>query len=427
MPKSPSPPPSASSQGDHAERPERPYDIVVYGATGFTGRQATRYLAEHAPDGLRYAIAGRSRDKLTALAGELAAIRAPAGVIVADADDANAVHAMCGQTRVVLNTAGPFSRHGDTVVDGCAMRATDYVDITGETPWVRRLIDRHHQPAAAEGTRIIPFCGVDSVPSDLGALALVDHLRQTRGTGTVRVEAIFAARGGLNGGTLASGIAIAERGWLAEVGDPTLLDPPEARGEAEADPTRPRHHEGFGRWTAPFVMGPINTRVVRRSHALGRLAGAGYGERFTYQEYMDCGTGVTGAAMAAALTAAQVAFAPALATKPGRAIAERLGPAPGEGPSEKTMDGGFLRVRYLAEGEDGHRVGATLRAEGDPGNRVTVMMLCESALALALDHAALPKGGGVLTPATGIGLRLLDRLRAAGMSFEIVDPAPAAG
>ncbi|MCB9550404.1 MAG: saccharopine dehydrogenase NADP-binding domain-containing protein [Myxococcales bacterium] len=404
--------------------PTRSHDITVYGATGFTGRQAARYLAEHAPAGLRYAIAGRSAEKLRALTAELEAIRKPDGVVVADADDADAVHAMCGDTRVVLNTAGPFSRYGDNVVDGCVMRGADYVDITGETPWVRRLIDRHHRPAAAEGVRIIPFCGVDSVPSDIGALALVEHLRASRGTGTARVEAIFAARGGFNGGTLASAIAMGEQGLLDEVADPTLLDPAEARGEGEPDPKAPRRHAGFGRWVAPFVMGPINTRVVRRSHALARLAGQGYGERFGYQEYMDCGEGPGGVAMAAAVAGVQAVFTPVFATRAGRALAERLGPKPGEGPSEATMDGGFLRVRYRAEGEDGHRVAATLRCEGDPGNRVTVTMLCEAALALALDAEALPAAAGVLTPASGIGLRLLDRLRAAGMSFEVEDPAP---
>lgn len=402
--------------------PERPYDIVVYGATGFTGRQSARYLAERAPSSLRYAIAGRNPDKLAALRDELDAIRAPAGVIVADAADADAVHAMCAQTRVVLTTAGPFSRYGDAVVDGCVLAGTDYVDITGETPWVKRLIARHHRPAADNGARIVPFCGVDSIPSDLGALALVDHLRQTRGVGTARVEAIFAAKGGLNGGTLASAIAMGEQGWLAEVSDPDLLDPDAHDGAAEGDPLRPRYHDGFGRWLSPFVMGAINTRVVRRSHGLGALDGQGYGRDFTYQEYMDCGRGPKGALTAGAISAGLVAFASLFVTRPGRAVARKLGPAPGQGPSEQTMDGGFLRTRYRAEGDDGHLITATLHADGDPGNRVTVMMLCESALALALDRDDLPDGGGVLTPATGIGLRLLDRLRAAGMRFEIQDP-----
>lgn len=405
-----------------AQSTERPYDIVVYGATGFTGRQSARYLAEHAPSSLRYAIAGRNPDKLEAVRAELDALRAPDGVIVADATDPDAVHAMCAETRVVLTTAGPFSRYGDAVVDGCVLAGTDYVDITGETPWVKRLIARHHRPAAESGARIVPFCGVDSIPSDLGALALVDHLRQTRDVGTARVEAIFAAKGGLNGGTLASAIAMGEQGWLAEVADPNLLDPDAHDGAAESDPRRPRRHDGFGRWIAPFVMGPINTRVVRRSHGLGAIEGRGYGRGFAYQEFMDCGRGPKGALVAGAVSAGQIAFAPLFATAPGRAVAEKLGPAPGEGPSDQTMDGGFLRVRYRAEAEDGHLITATLHADGDPGNRVTVMMLCESALALALDGEDLPDAAGVLTPATGIGLRLLDRLRAAGMRFEIQDP-----
>ncbi len=395
---------------------KREFDVILYGATGFTGRQSADYFARNAPDGLRWAIAGRDPDKLDALAGALD--RAPDGVVVANGLDRDAVSAMCARTRVLSTTAGPFSRFGDLVVDACVFHGVDYVDITGESPWVRRLIDRHHDKAATDGTRIIPFCGFDSVPSDIGTLALVEHLRR-RGTATARVEAYFAGKGGFNGGTLASARAMGEQGWLGEVDDPSLLNPPERRPDphAEPDPQGPRRHEG--RWLAPFLMGPINTRVVRRSHALWAGRGKGYGPTFAYQEWMDCGRGAKGLAMAVGVGAGLAAVAPLMASDSGRALLARFGPDPGQGPDEATMDGGFVKTRYLGVGEDGGQIRATLFARGDPGNRVTVLMLCESALALALDGDRLPGGGGVLTPATGLGLRLLERIRAAGVQFDI--------
>lgn len=393
-----------------------PYDVTLYGATGFTGRQAARYFARHAPPTLRWAIAGRDPDKLSELAARLD--RAPDGVVVANALDPDAIDRMCAQTRVVLSTAGPFSRYGDHVVAACVAHGTGYVDITGETPWVRRLIDRHHAQAAQDGTRIVPFCGFDSVPSDIGALALVEHLRR-RGTGTARVEAYFSGKGGFNGGTLASAVALGESGDLDEVEDPSLLNPEGRRPDPQAEPDPAGPRSARGRWLAPFGMGPINTRVVRRSRALAAERGADYGPQFSYQEWMDCGRGLKGMAVAAAVGAAMAAFTPLVGSDSGRKLLTRFGPEPGQGPSEEAMDGGFTRARYHAVGDDGSVVEAELFVEGDPGNRATVLMLCEAALALALDAESLPPGGGVLTPASGIGLRLLERLVLAGVRFEV--------
>lgn len=395
---------------------KRDFDVILYGATGFTGRQTAHYFARNAPEGLRWAIAGRSRDKLDALMTEIGG--AADGVVVANAHDRDAVGAMVARTRVLSTTAGPFSRYGDHVVDACVFHRADYVDITGESPWVRRVIDRHHEKAAEDGTRIIPFCGFDSVPSDIGTLALVEHLRAL-GTTTARVEAYFTGKGGFNGGTLASARAMGELGWLDEVDDPSLLNPADRRPDpyAEPDPEGPRNADG--RWLAPFLMGPINTRVVRRSHALWSARDAAYGPTFAYQEWMDCGKGLKGMAMATAIGAGLAAAAPLMASDSGRKLLARFGPDPGDGPSEATMDSGFTQARYRATGDDGSTARARLQVQGDPGNRATVLFLCESALALALDRDALPAGGGVLTPATGLGLPLLARLKAAGVTFEI--------
>lgn len=397
-----------------------PYDIVLYGATGFTGRQCARHLATHA-DGLKWAIAGRSRSKLEALAAEVA----PTGVIVADSTDAAAVDAMVQQARVICTTAGPFARYGTPVVEACVAHGVDYVDITGETPWVRDLIDRFHDTAALGGTRIVPFCGFDSVPSDLGALYVVEQLRQ-RGTTTRRISASFTAKGGLNGGTLDSALTMAESGEARRMADPLLLNPRDRQSDAERKRSRDLRSVIYDPdrdvWLTPFIMAQINTRVVRRSNALfAEYDGQPYGPRFTYHEAME----MKGKAKAYGVGLGLAAVEKLLRKRWGRSLLRRVGPDPGQGPSDATMDGGFTRVRLVGSGDDGQKVLATLQSQGDPGNRVTVKILCESALMLAQStRSTLPGGpsrGGVLTPATALGLGLLDRLEAVGFRLSIQD------
>jgi len=398
----------------------RPFDVVLYGATGFVGRQTARYFAEQAA-GLRWAVAGRSATKLDALrAGFIAA--AP-GVIVADAGDAAALDALAAQTRVVLSTAGPFARYGSELVAACVRRGTHYVDITGETPWVRQLIDRHHAAAAKSGTRIVPGCGFDSVPSDLGAWLVASALRDRHGQRCTSVKACFRVRGGLNGGTAASMLNALDEGVQGQVDDPFLLNP---AGTAPADAASHRDPAGalrdadFDAWLAPFVMGPINTRVVRRSAAL--LAGSGlYAADFHYQEYARIGRGASGALTATAVAVGMAAGRSAMALAPLRRVAARFMPAPGEGPSERAMNSGSFRCELFGVGERGSVQRGRIAGRGDPGNRATTVFVCESALALALDAKRLPGGarfGGVLTPATALGAVLAERLRAAGMNVE---------
>jgi short subunit dehydrogenase-like uncharacterized protein len=409
--------------------PPREFDVVLYGATGFTGRQSAAYFAAHAPAGLRWALAGRNAEALARIAsGVPAADGAPRDVVVCDAHDAEACRALAARTRVLLTTVGPYAVHGNDLVDACVAEGTHYVDITGETAWVRDLIDRHHDTAAARGTRIVPCCGFDSVPSDLGALIAVDHLRRAHGVGTRRVKGFHRGRGGVNGGTIASFLAMNETGGAERMRDPVLLNPPGLRGrdrpEAEPDPVLPRRDTDVHAFAAPFVMGPINTRVARRSAALAELAQAPYGEGFRYQEYWK-GSGPLGLLETASLAWGTALFSLLARLGPARRALGRLLPAPGEGPDEKTMDSGFFRLEIVAEGEDGRRIGVVLSDDGDPGNRATVKMLCESALALALESDALPGGaaaGGVLTPASALGLVLRRRLEAAGMRIEVRDP-----
>jgi short subunit dehydrogenase-like uncharacterized protein len=387
--------------------------ITVYGATGFTGRQASVYLAK---TGVPLAIAGRSRAKLEALAGTLGR---EVRVIVADADDPASIDAMVAQSRVIASFAGPFQRYSDAVVAACVARKVDYVDITGESAWVRTLIDRFHDRAAADGTKIVPFCGFDSVPSDLGAWAVVDWIRRTWQQPTAHISASYAVRGGgWNGGTIASALLMGETG--AKIGDPALLNPPDRRTAADRRPDRTSTtwDEHRKRYLAPFVMASVNTRVVRRSAALSAAYGEPYGDGFAYDEAMEVKRKLVGVGIGVGLAA----FFRLVRTAPGRSLVRKFTPAPGEGPSEAVMDAGAIRVRFVAAAADGREADGTFAAEGDAGNRVTVRICCECALALALQRDALPGGsarGGILTSATAFGPVLADRLRAVGTTIEV--------
>jgi short subunit dehydrogenase-like uncharacterized protein len=394
---------------------DRKYDLVLYGASGFTGRQTVEYSKRFAPAGLRWAIAGRSRSKLDGVNV------AGADVLLADAQDDNALDSLARQTRVIASTAGPFGLYGTKLVDACVRNRTHYCDITGETPWIRRVIDRHHAQAAADGTRIVPGCGFDSIPSDFGAWLTCRHMQDTRHSEASSVSAYFRVGGGINGGTVASLFHMLETNQLVVARDPFLLDPDPAAHTAEergrnADPTGVRYDADLKKWVGPFLMGSINTRVVRRTQAL-------LGTRFDYQEYSRYGSSRT----ARTVMIGGKVFESIAASGFGRRILKRLLPKPGEGPSEKVMNEGFFECEFIATDRSGGRVRGVLKGKGDAGNRITVKCLCESAFLLANFNIGSTKvkpyaGGGVLTPVTGLGEDLVVRLAKAGIAFEIVEP-----
>jgi short subunit dehydrogenase-like uncharacterized protein len=391
---------------------DRKYDLVLYGASGFTGRQTVVYCKQFAPAGLRWAIAGRNRSKLDG-------VNVGADVLVADAQDDNALDSLARQTRVIASTAGPFGLYGTKLVDACVRNRTHYCDITGETPWIRRQIDRHHVQAAADGTRIVPGCGFDSIPSDFGAWLTCRHMQDTRHSEASSVSAYFRVGGGINGGTLASLFHMLETNQLVVARDPFLLDPDPAAHTAEergrnADPTGVRYDADLKKWVGPFLMGSINTRVVRRTQSL-------LGRRFEYQEYSRYGSSRT----ARTVMIGGKVFESIAASGFGRRILKRLLPKPGEGPSEKVMNEGFFECEFIATDKSGGRVRGVLKGQGDAGNRITVKCLCESAFLLASIENTKVKpyaGGGVLTPVTGLGEDLVARLSKAGITFNIVEP-----
>ncbi|MGY1883726.1 saccharopine dehydrogenase family protein [Blastococcus sp. SYSU DS0753] len=403
----------------------RTYDLVVYGATGFVGRLLAAYLAEHAPEGTRIALAGRSRRRLEEVRDALPAAGRDWALVEADSTDPASLTALAGSTRVLVTTVGPYARYGLPVVEACARAGTHYADLTGEVLFVRDAIERCDAVARETGARLVHACGYDSVPSDLSVL-LLGRRAAADGAGGLRdVQLVATARGGLSGGTIdsmrAQVEAMQENPSLRRVvGDPFGLSPDRA-----AEPDTPQPLDGAlprrtddGRWTAAFVMAPFNTRIVRRSNA---LQGWAYGRDMRYGEVMGVGRGPLGAVAAAGVSAGLVATVSAMSLAPTRAVLDRVLPAPGTGPSEAVRRKGWFRMVVDATTESGRRYRATAAGSGDPGYAATAVMLGEAALALALDGERLPDRAGSLTPATALGEVLVERLRAEGHTYEVTE------
>lgn len=408
----------------------REFDVVLWGASGYTGRLVAEYLAT-APSAraVRWAIAGRDRERLEAVRAELGSAAPP--VLVGDAADRPSLAAIASRARVVCTTVGPYARYGGDLVAACVASGTHYCDLTGEVPWIRRMIDAHHDQARERGARIVHCCGFDSIPSDLGVLMLHEAMKE-RGRRIARVDAFFGeTRGGFSGGTIASLLGVLDeaqrdRGARRVLADPYGLDPlPRQGGPDGPDRRGVGYDDRLDRFTAPFVMSAINTRIVRRSNALTDYR---YGRDFRYTERMSLPPGFRGLAGAAAVTATLGGFVAAMRVPAlRRLIAPRL-PAPGQGPTPEQRAAGYFVLRLLGEAEpERGGAGGPLRLLGrvedrrDPGYGSTAVMLSESALCLAGDDLSAP--GGVLTPASAIGMRLLDRLRAAGMSWTVEEMA----
>ena len=397
---------------------ERELDLVLLGATGFVGRLTAAHLALSAPPGTRIALAGRSGPRLTALRDELGPAAASWELRTTDVTNRAALDRLAAQTRVLATTVGPYARWGLPVVEACAVRGTHYADLSGETLFARDSVAAAHPTAQRSGARVVLSCGFDSVPSDLG-VRLVAEQAGRDGEGTLGATTLHVRdlRGGFSGGSIDSRrqqqIAVEGRPDLrAVVADPYAFTggPLDQRRTGHAVLTKDALG---GVWSASFALGGYNHQIVLRTDA---LLGGAYGPTFDYREVVDTARGPLGAGAAVLVAAAQGLLTGALASRPSRAVADRLLPAPGQGPSEAARRRGRFALEVLTTTTTGARYSAIVAAAYDPGYDGTAVMLGESALALALDDD-LPDAAGVLTPMTGIGLGLADRLRAYG--FEI--------
>ncbi|TXS32338.1 saccharopine dehydrogenase [Streptomyces sp. ms191] len=386
----------------------RPYDLVLFGATGFVGELTAEYLAEHAPAGCRWALAGRSRAKLEALRERLAAGRphcAELPLVVADSADPEALRALAESARVVATTVGPYVWYGEGLVAACAEAGTDYVDLTGETEFIDLTYVRHDARARETGARLVHACGFDSVPHDLGVYYTVGQLPEgvpLRIDGFVRAGAVFS------GGTFASALTAMGRGReiLRAAHERRLHEPRLVGRRAHAPLAGPRFSRETGTWALPLPT--LDPQIIARSAA----ALERYGPDFRYRHYASVKTlpmALGGAAaVGTGLLAAQL---PPLR----RWMMDRY--EPGQGPSAERRARSWFSVRFVGEG-GGRRV-FTEVSGGDPGYDETAKMLAESALCLAFD--TLPKTSGQVTTAVAMGDALLDRLRVAGIRFRVAD------
>jgi short subunit dehydrogenase-like uncharacterized protein len=388
---------------------DREFDLVMFGATGFTGRLVADYIAKQKPK--RWAIAGRNREKLESLG-----IDAP--IVIVDAMDPAACAAVARRSRVVCTTVGPYSKYGSALVAACAEAGTHYCDLTGEVHWMREMIDAHHDQARKTGARIVHTCGFDSIPSDLGAWATQQEFIRRFGRPAQKVTAFYGeSSGGLSGGTAASGFAIADA-----MADPsvrrTLRNPhgldPDPSAPQPKDDSKPVGWDPFLKmFYVPFFMAETNTRVVRRGHA---LAGKPWGEDFVYREVMSTPGDARGVVMAGAITAGLLGLAAVMKRPWLREKLKARAPKPGEGPSQEKRERGYWKVRFVAEDADDKLLYIVGDPAGDPGYASTAKMLGESALCLAYDP--LESEGGCLTPSVAMDGALLDRLRKAGLTFQ---------
>jgi len=402
----------------------REFDIVLWGATGFTGRLVADYLVRNylgGESGLRLALAGRNREKLEGIANEVGAPQLP--ILVGDSFDAESLNAIASKAEVLITTVGPYAKYGAEVVAACVRNGTDYCDLTGETHFIRAMIDAHEEEAKTTGARIVHCCGYDSIPSDLGTLMVQEAFKQRHGKYASQVKmAAVQMRGAASGGTIASMLNMVDEmkenpGLRKILGNPYALNPKGVRGPDKRDQTGARFDRDLDMWTGTFVMAAINTRIVRRSHA---LMGLPWGEGFRYSEVMGTGKGAKGWSRAASLTVGVIALMGSLALPLTRPFVEKRLPSPGEGPDQEAREKGSFKTLFVALG-DGGVERAIVADRRDPGYGSTAVMLSEAAICLALEGAQLECGGGILTPATAMGMRLVERLRAAGLTFEVQD------
>lgn len=383
------------------------FDVVIYGATGYTGQLVAQYMHEQygANEEISWAIAGRNATKLEAVKTELG-LADSIPIIVADSDDKQALEEMVARTKVVLTTVGPYQLYGNTLIKTCVALGKDYVDLCGEPAWMRQQIDAYHEQAHITGARIVFSCGFDSIPFDLGVFFIQEHAQQFSGKAFPRVKCrVRAMNGKFSGGTAASlqatmQAAMQDKNILSYLRDPFSLAG-DFIGPEQPPADKPYFDEALNSWAAPFIMATINTKNIHRSNALLDHL---YGKNFIYDEMILTGPGDKGEALANFVAN-------------DKSLAGDTAPKPGEGPTQEERENGSYDIMFIAENGDKQYI-ASVSGELDPGYGSTSRMIAESALCLAKDDLATL--GGVYTPAPAMGFALIERLtHNAGLRFTI--------
>ncbi len=399
---------------------EKEFDLIVFGATGFTGRLVAEYLTTTYGAQVRWAMAGRNAAKLAEVRS---LIGAPESIplITVDAGDAASLAALVARTKVVITTVGPYQLYGEALIRACAQAGTDYVDLCGEPGWMAHMIPQLDAPARQSGARIVFSCGFDSIPFDLGVLFLQEQSMQRFGKPMQRVHGLVRVmKGQMSGGTLASALATIERMGRDPELARTMVNPfaltPGFKGPKQPGSGAASYDDWASSWTGPFVMAAINTKNIHRTNALRAHA---WGSDFIYDERMMTGDGEKGLRRAKALARSTRVQNILLAFAPTRALLRRFAlPKPGEGPDKNAREAGRYDLLFIGETADGQRLRVCVKGDRDPGYGSTCKMISEAALCLAqdLDKTA----GGVWTPGSLMGNALIQRLeKNAGLTFAI--------
>ena len=387
---------------------DREFDVVIFGASGYTGKLVAEYMHDQYGDdqSIKYAIAGRNTEKLLEVKKDLN-LNEDITILEVDSTDLDSLDKMTTSAKCILTTVGPYQLYGSKLVESCAKNGTDYVDLTGEPGWMYEMINAHKETAQKSGARLVFSCGFDSIPFDLGVYFVQDAAKEKFGKPAPHVRGrVKAMNGEFSGGTIASLGAtmstLKEKPELIKVlANPFSLTEG-FEGPSQLDDSKPLLDEKMNMWLAPFVMAPINTKNIHRSNALLDHA---YGKDFCYDEMMIAGEGDEGEQIAKAMSS-------------GNLMGGDNVPQPGEGPSKESREQGNYDVLFFADLEEGS-IGARVTGDMDPGYGSTSKMIAESALCLVQDCSNL--AGGIYTPAPSMGEKLIDRLiKKAGLTFDIV-------
>ncbi|MBD3615200.1 MAG: saccharopine dehydrogenase NADP-binding domain-containing protein [Gracilimonas sp.] len=394
--------------------PPKPFDIILIGATGFTGKRAAQYLKDHTPDTLKYGIAARNPDKLGLIAEKLNFAKNQCFTI--DTTIREQVETVVKQARIIITTVGPFSLYGEEVIAACAKFGTHYLDITGEVGFIKKMKNKYEKLAKKTGAKLIPFSGFDSVPADIAAFLLSKEFDCPE---KLDIRAYYSISGGFNGGTIATMMNKFETGEYKKMADPKLLID---KGNQQIHTPKRSHFFGYDkkihRWSAPFIMGSINSKIVYKSASMMHDTKFCYAKSISYSEHSSLGKWYN--PIPFILVSIVLLSITVLGPKKWfRKLLQKVMPAPGEGPSEKKIEKGYFKMTAFADDYEGNKTKLQMSYPGDPGNKSTVFFLCESALCLLESTDKDSQKNGFLTPITAFGDALIERMTSKGLFIKM--------